>query len=80
MARIIFMLIQLLLLFCCVTTARRLAPLISDETAKRSSRIAGNQTCALYVKTCMHVCRIHTVMCSACDSVTLRSLALTGAM
>jgi hypothetical protein len=28
----------------------------------------------------MHVCRIHTVMCSACDSVTLRSLALTGAM
>jgi len=42
MAKIIFMLIQLLLLFCCVITARRLAPLISDDTAKRSGRIAGN--------------------------------------
>jgi hypothetical protein len=42
MAQIIFMLIQLLLLFCCVITARRLAPLISDDTAKRSGRIAGN--------------------------------------
>jgi len=43
MAQIIFMLIQLLLLFCCVITARRLAPLISDDNAKRSGRIAGNQ-------------------------------------
>jgi len=44
MAQIIFMLIQLLPLFCCVITARRLAPLISDDTAKRSGRIAGNWT------------------------------------
>jgi hypothetical protein len=42
MAQIIFMLIQVLLLFCCVTTARRQAPLISDDNAKRSGRIAGN--------------------------------------
>lgn len=38
MAQIVFLLIELLLLFCCVSTARKQTPLISDDSARRPAK------------------------------------------
>jgi hypothetical protein len=50
MAQIIFLLMQLLLFLCCVTGARRLAPLIADDTGRRQSRNAGNDICDVHTR------------------------------